>query len=293
MKKFLIQFTLWVLATLVAFEIVLRVFGLAAVTLPLENIDGDISRIPNTEGCWVRGGVKEINSHYRFNNKGWNSSIDYFFDDNLDSLKIALIGPSFIQGFHTSVENSIGRQFEALTNNAYTVYEFGMSGFNIVDYSILCKKYQLEKFHKVFLLIGDEVIIKEKAGKMSKGNTLKSGGLIESAYGYSHVLRYLNINHKMSLNFKKIQKKPFRNLKNKKKEIVRPANIKVLNSFSDNVVFLYDKSRLSKENLEILAHPAQEVIPIYLPSDCGFDNHWNYNGRKNCALAMKAYLDAH
>ncbi len=293
MKRFLFQFALFIIISFILLELTLRIFQFAGNTVPQVNLNGNKLRKPNVTGEWIRGGMGEIRSTYHFNNKGWNSTVDYS-DAMADSLKIALIGDSYVQGFHTSVDSSIGRQFEYLYRSSKIVYEYGQAGGNIVDFSKIYEAYHLEDYFKVFILITDKDLTKKKASFMGKGKSIPKQDFMRKLYGFSHLIRYFNINHGFLEGIKNIPSKPFRNLSaDEEKPInIEKVNNSAINSFGKNVVFLYEEGRLSPEVRNTMSFPLQLIKPIYLPDDCGFDGHWNINGRKNCALAMKAYLDS-
>lgn len=294
MRTFTLHFTLFVMTTLVCLELLLRVFQFASMTMPQANVNGNKLGEPNTKGINVKGGMGEIRALYNINNQGWNSTLNYKSEIR-DSQKIALVGDSYIEGYHTSVLKSAGRQFEELYSDYRIVYEFGHSGGNIVDFSQIYEEYDLHNYFKVFVLITDKDLIEKKASFMGKGKSIPTQSLVRDLYGASHLLRYLNINHHFSERLIQVPSKPFRNQKvdfTKDFDVVK-VNKDALNSFGENVVFLYEDGNLSPQAMELINHPLQPIIPIHLPDDCGFDKHWNENGRKNCALAMKAYLDTH
>lgn len=294
MKRFIFQLVTSIFLVFLLLEIVLRVFQLAGSTLPESSINDNRLLTPNASGECVKGGMGEIRSRYKVNNQGWISSIDYS-EEIEDSLKIALVGDSYIQGLHTSSDSSIGRQFELMYRQDKIVYEYGRSGGNIVDFYKIYEEFELEKFFKVFILVTDKDLTTKKPAFMGNGKRIKPKNFLRKIYDNIYVIRYLNINQGLYKVLKDIPSKPFKNLQVATKEDIQldKINLSVINGFGDNVVFLFEDEGLSHEVKELINYPLQPIEPIFLPDNCGFDNHWNLNGRKNCALAMKAYLDEH
>jgi hypothetical protein len=117
MKQFLIKIAIILVLSVLFLEVLVRVLGLAGITIPEENINNNVLFLRNYSSTWTKGGFSEIKSTFHINNQGWNSIVDF------DSLKdenynIAIIGDSYIEGFHENVETSIGRRLEEL--GAYT-----------------------------------------------------------------------------------------------------------------------------------------------------------------------------
>ena len=87
---------------------------------------------------------------YKSNDVGARDSIDYLSLSTHNN--VAIIGDSFVEGFHVDADKSIGRQIE-LKNDNYQVYEFGQAGFNYFNYKEIYQKYSLNNFDHVFLII--------------------------------------------------------------------------------------------------------------------------------------------
>ena len=196
MRKFATHIFTFLLLGTITLEVLIRIFNLAGHTVPQMNINGDILGKPNTDSVWVRGGVSEISSRYHFNPQGWNSLRDYEADSIFpDSTKIALIGDSYIEGFHYDVDKSIGRIFEKKTNSILIVHEFGNSGGNIKDFSMIYNKYNLRSYKLVFILIADGDLSSTNSSFMNQEKINPSKSLTRLIYSSSALLRYLNINH--------------------------------------------------------------------------------------------------
>jgi hypothetical protein len=287
----------------VSLEISLRVFGLAAQTMPTKNVDNNYVFEPGKSGFWVRGGLKEINSYYAINKQGFNSIVDYTDLDN-KNLNIALIGDSYIQGFHTDANYSIGRQLEDMLGPNVVVYEFGRAGGNIVDYGLVYEEYvKNKKYDFIFILATDKDLALEKASFMGKGNRVPGKDLTRKIYDNVHLLRYLNINHGLGVHFNKlinngpdsIDRIHNNNLSSDiitKESYLNSVNEDALKLLPEDVIFLYEGGRLDDVFIENFDFKFKKVIHSKTPKDHGLDAHWNINGRYNCAKSMAEYIQS-
>ena len=289
MKTFIKYFTIWIVVSFLFLEIILRVFNLAAMTLPEVNIEGDLLLKSSARGEYVNGGFGEIRADYKINKEGFNSIIDYS-DSTPDSLKIAIIGNSFIEGLRNPVESSIGRLIEKMQNNKMVVYEYGRSGGNIVDYSFIYKKYKLEHYKKVFVLITDGTLFKVDAAFMGKGEKVARNSLLRKIYSNIYLVRYFNINHGMLTKMRSLFKKNNRKISEKKNSKVNKINFQALKIFNDNTVFLYEKDRIPIGLLMEIRFSILEIKHDLKPYTYGFDRHWNLNGNINCAKSIHDFL---
>jgi hypothetical protein len=287
----------------VSLEISLRVFGLAAQTMPTKNVDNNYVFEPGKSGFWVRGGLKEINSYYVINKQGFNSIVDYTDLDN-KNLNIALIGDSYIQGFHTDVNYSIGRQLEDMLGPNVVVHEFGKAGGNIVDYGLVYKEYvKYKKYDFIFVLATDKDLALEKASFMGRGNRVFKKSLVRKIYDNVHILRYLNINHGLGVHLNKlinngpesIDRIHNNNLSNDiitKESYLNSVNEDALKLLPQDVIFLYEEHRLKDVFIENFDFKFKKIIHSKTPKDHGIDAHWNINGRYNCAKSMAEFIQS-
>ncbi len=141
-KGLLISFiSLIVLAVIL--EIVLRTF-VPVTDWPVGEFDPGVGlhRKPNQTGTWVLGATGEVQGHYRFNNVGWNSIHDYSNSKPDSTLRIAVIGDSFIEALQVDVDESypilLERALQAnlpcAAYNQIEVYNFGFSGAPLSQY---------------------------------------------------------------------------------------------------------------------------------------------------------------
>lgn len=290
MKKFLTYFVLLLLGFVVLLEISTRVFKLSGATIPETNLKGDKLLLPGSEGFWIRGGLGELTNHYKINNQGFNSIKDY--DHQVaNKIKIAIIGDSYIEGFHVDVENSIGRLLEKKLSNKVEVHEYGCSGGNIVDFSLIFKKWVKNNYDFVFILLTNKDLASKSPSFMNKGNKISKTSLVRDIYNKFYFIRYLNINHGLSVKVNKIFS--FDNFKLGKEEEdidFLKVNFEAFESFNDSVVILYESNRL---NTSLLSKTGLNMLMVeheLMPIDCGFDGHWSLNGRKNASNTIFQFL---
>ena len=291
MKHFVTYILCLVLLFMVMLEATTRLFHLSSDVIPEANIGNNKLYLPHSEGIWIKGGRREITSHYKINAQGFNSLKDYNSRPD-DKLNIAIIGDSYIEGFHVDVENSIGRQLEQLTQQTVEVHEYGKSSGNIVDYVQLFKQYTAQKYDYTFILLTDPDLAFYEAAFMGKGNTVTKSTSFKNVYTHFASIRYLNSN--LMLN-KKLQQL-FRSVNPFKKSNASTdsnLNIDALQAFDSSCVILYEPQRLDIDRIQnSLTIPSIPIKHQYIPDHEPFDYHWNTNGRHNCALTIKTYLES-
>ena len=151
MTAFLKKLFLYVLLILFVLEIIVRVFHLYTDNAP-QYIDefGVEKRVPRSEGYAVQGNRNQNFSEYGINNAGFNSHRDFL--PSGDKFEVAIIGDSYIEGFHQDYQNSIGKKIEKRIPGI-EVYEYGYEGYDLANQLHLINAYK-----KDFALI-DEIIV--------------------------------------------------------------------------------------------------------------------------------------
>jgi hypothetical protein len=151
MKKLVLKTILYIVVILLIVEIVVRVFHLYTEDPP-RFIDefGVEKRVPNHMGYAVTGNRNQNYSRFSINNAGFNSHREFL--PSAAKFEIAIIGDSFIEGFHQDFFDSTGKKIENKIPDA-EVYEYGYAGYDLANQMHLIKAYQSD-----FDLI-DEVII--------------------------------------------------------------------------------------------------------------------------------------
>jgi len=290
MKNFTIYILIALSLYLILLESTTRVFDLSGHTIPETNLNNNRLARPNSEGIWIRGGMREIASHYKINQQGFNSLKDYLTLDK-NKVNIAIVGDSYIEGFHVDIENSIGRILEAETHNEFEVHEYGKSGGNIVDFSLIFNQWIRNRYDYTFVLVTNEDIISNEASFMGRGNPIPQKSIIREIYNQCSFIRYLNINHGLNSKLQKLFSFSGRPKMAKKSIMPNDINVFALKEFDSTCVILYEKEKLDTTLLSSFKLPCAEVVHKYTPFNHGFDSHWNFNGRKNCALTIKNYIN--
>lgn len=131
---------LYTVLILISLEVLVRVFHLTK-DYPDRYVDehGVEKWLPNQNGYSVTGNRRQNFSEYHINSFGYNSYRE--FKPSKDKVEIALVGDSFIEGFHQNYYNSIGRKIENRLNGV-EVYEYGYAGYDFADQIHLINEYK-------------------------------------------------------------------------------------------------------------------------------------------------------
>ncbi|MEQ6123453.1 hypothetical protein AAON49_04560 [Pseudotenacibaculum sp. MALMAid0570] len=296
MKQFLSYILVTVFMTALVLEVVLRVFQLSSHAVPSEIINNNYVNKPYAEAIWVKGGLGEIKAHYKINPQGYNSLKDYS-KISKDKYRIAIMGDSYIEGLQVNVENSIGRILEKQMNDRVEVHEYGVSGANIIDYGLLYQKYIKDNYDIVFIHLKDDDLLQDLAGNVGRVDKKIKITRARKIYNNYYTARYLNINHGVGEKLSKIIKgetfsKRGDNVSSKRvnDRIENSINRKALTMLDSSVVILYEKGKLTPFLFEKFSFEKAKIKHDALPKDFGFDIHWNFNGRVNCAKTIEKYL---
>ncbi|GAA4274211.1 hypothetical protein U6A24_22225 [Aquimarina gracilis] len=140
MKKLIIKSAIYVFLILILLEVLVRLFHLGKDT-PTRFVDEHKVEkwVPNQNGFSVTGNRRQNFSEYRINNSGYNSYRE--FTPTKEKIEIALVGDSFIEGFHQDYYNSIGKKIEKKIP-AVEVYEYGYAGYDFADQMHLVHSYK-------------------------------------------------------------------------------------------------------------------------------------------------------
>ena len=151
MKKLILKSGLYFFLILIFLEGLVRVFHLGKDT-PTRFLDEyEVEKwVPNQNGFSVTGNRRQNFSEYKINNSGYNSYRE--FNPTTNKTELALVGDSFIEGFHQNYYNSIGKKIEQQFANI-EVYEYGYAGYDFADQLHLVHSYK-EQFDHI-----DQVIL--------------------------------------------------------------------------------------------------------------------------------------
>jgi hypothetical protein len=134
------KIVLYVFTMLLVFEILVRVFHLHNERPQRFLDDKNVEKwVPNQNNFSITGNRKQNVGEYRINNFGFNSVYDTY-EPSKDQYEIALVGDSFIEGFHEDYTNSLGQQIERELEDT-AVIEFGYAGYDLADELHLIHSY--------------------------------------------------------------------------------------------------------------------------------------------------------
>lgn len=140
MKKLFLKIIMYSVLILLVLESIIRIFHLTK-DYPTRYVDqyGVEKWVPDQNGYSVTGIRRQNFSEYHINDFGYNSYRE--FRPTKDRVEIALVGDSFIEGFHQNYYNSIGKKIENQLDSIQ-VYEFGYAGYDFADELHLIEEYQ-------------------------------------------------------------------------------------------------------------------------------------------------------
>jgi len=292
MIKVLFKLGVYIILILIILEVLVRVFHLHN-DMPIRYTakDGTYKWIPGQHGYTVYGNRRQNFAEYKINKSGFNSYRE--FKPTKERKEIALIGDSFIEGFHQNYFNSIGKKIENEIKGI-EVYEYGHSSNDLAD-----QLYLIHSNKSTFELI-DHIII----GIKYKNDLARDEYKFIERKPFFPLLRnsklvvYL-LNIGITDPIKEIHSK-LRNLKsnapkiNSKpiidKDSLYLENFKILINKYDfdktKVAFLLDTrvtnqnfiNYLKKQNISYIDYSIS-FKKSKKPTDLIYDMHWNNNGR--------------
>lgn len=150
MTRFLVKIAFYGFLILIVLELLVRIFHLNN-DLPKRFVDADNMNkwIPGQTGYAVYGNRVQNKAAYRINESGFNSYREFLPTD--EKKELALIGDSFIEGFHQDFDKSIGKKIESELQEV-EVYEYGHASNDFAD-QLYLTSYHKEHFSKVDYLI--------------------------------------------------------------------------------------------------------------------------------------------
>jgi hypothetical protein len=143
------------LLTLGALEIVLRVMHIAT---DVPWVEGHpmlgFKYLPNQTGTWVVGRFGDEKTRYHINSDGWNATRDFSEKRDPGTVRIAVIGDSYIEALNVPPEASIAALLESHLSHRdkVEVYPFGVSGASLSHYLALMR-YVRTRFSPDFYIV--------------------------------------------------------------------------------------------------------------------------------------------
>ncbi|WP_136950153.1 hypothetical protein [Flavobacterium sp. ASW18X] len=262
---------------------------------------------PHQEGLFVTGNRRQHAVPYKTDAYGFNT-----LQNNRDTKAqktIALIGDSFIEGFHQPTSASLGKMVEAQLQNT-TVTEYGLSGYDFADQLYLVHTYR-EHFEQmdalVFYLKYENDLERDTYTPNWERNN-KRGALLTKIREESKLLSYvgrLGIINEFSrfIKGKESRKVAFEKQNeshlNPKLDKKRITNFKkLLQQYSlplSKIYLLVDASNASTNFIRTCKTMGIKLIDINstlqqtdTQTNYLYDTHWNHYGRQRVATAISS-----
>ncbi|WP_372756424.1 hypothetical protein [Mariniflexile sp.] len=312
MKKLFIKIGVYTVLILICLEVFVRVFHLTK-DYPVRIIDdrGVERWMPNQDGFSVTGNRRQNFSEYSINNNGYNSYHNY--EPSKNKVEIALIGDSFIEGFHQHYYNSIGKKVEDQLENI-EVYEFGYAGydladqlhliyqyqsfFDLIDYAVIGLDFDTDLTRSEYYVMQDRMILESpKYQAMRKIKLLvyfqnigafdAPRELVKRLFSREESATNTLNEHDKKVRQKKLHETYFKNFKS------------LVNAYGfdkTRFVFLLDADKAPefflsylKENNYNYIDFSQELKKSDIPTSLIYDMHWNNHGREIIANLISNY----
>ncbi|WP_299436902.1 hypothetical protein [uncultured Aquimarina sp.] len=315
MKKLILKSGLYVFLVLISLELLVRVFHLGKDT-PTRILDEHKVEkwMPNQNGFSVTGNRRQNFSEYHINNSGYNSYRE--FNPTKNKIEVALVGDSFIEGFHQNYYNSIGKKIEKSIPEI-EVYEYGYAGYDFADQLHLVNAYK-EQFDAIDHIIlgikfsndltrGEyEVIMGRLALESPMNRLLKKSKLLV----YCKSIGILDPPQRLMYKLINILKPAIKKQDVNKEEVLRIKNKKE-KKYLANFNSLIEKYGFDKNRFTLLldSRITSNLFLSYLDNNdfnyidfskhfeesdqattLIYDRHWNNNGRALIAKAISEYL---
>lgn len=316
MKTFILKSFIYAVLILITLELLVRVFHLTKDT-PRRYVDtyGVEKWVPNQQGHSVTGNRRQNVSEYHINSSGFNSYHEYH--PSKDRVEAALVGDSFIEGFHQPYYNSLGKKIEQRVPGI-EVYEYGYAGYDMADqlHLIAAYKKDFQFINYVFINLnfdddlrrGTYSVLQERMRLESPKFRalrqikllvyLQSIGLFDAP---RNLLSFITSGFK-SLNTGSALKKP-------SKAIAKQNTIYLKNFESLIETYGFDKARYvflldGKETPGFFLTYLKQHHFKYLdfsvtlaksktPTTLIYDMHWNNHGRERVAQLIADYIKTH
>ncbi|TYA71858.1 hypothetical protein [Seonamhaeicola marinus] len=310
MKKLIIKSLVYFVLLLLVLEIIVRIFHLAKDN-PIRFIDAhNVEKWkPNQEGYSVTGNRKQNVAKYHINKSGFNSYRE--FAPAKDKIEIALVGDSFVEGFHQDYNNSIGKKIETELNDAVEVYEYGYAGYDFADQLHLIEAYK-EDFNlidKVYIYLKFKDDLKRDEYKVSYARMQLETPLNKALREVKLLVYTQNIGFLDSakslmgkvLSFGKLKKsKKGKEEKQNKNELYISNFNNLVEKYNYNkdkfVLFFEGGDEVPNEFLSFLNENKFKYINLSqafekskFPVTLIYDKHWNNHGRDIVAQEIASY----
>ncbi len=315
MKKFILKSFLYLLLILLALEIFVRVFHLYTEDPP-RFIDelGVEKRVPGSSGHSVTGNRNQNYSEFEINEFGFNSRRE--FNPSGDIYEVAIIGDSFIEGFHQDITQSIGAKIEKELPGVI-VYKLGYAGYDLANqfHLIYAYKEQFRLIDKIIIYLNFENDLNRK---VYEPNHQRIKLLSSSLFKIRDNIKLLSYSSKIGA--LETVKNLFTNTKKKEAKVgfktnkmlpdpeeLAKRNLQRLNNFKNlkglygidrtKTAILLDSRKTSDEFLKYCQEEGIEIIDFAdtfsnadRPTTLIYDWHWNDYGRSLIAGEIVTFI---
>ncbi len=316
MKKLILKNILYFFLILLSLEVFVRVFHLSKDT-PTRFLDNNKVEkwAPNQNGFSVTGNRRQNFSEYHINKSGFNSYRD--FTPTKDKKEVALVGDSFIEGFHQNYYNSIGKKIENVLPEI-EVYEYGYAGydfadqlhlihayknqFDLIDHVILGIKFSNDLTRPEYKVITERLALESPLNKLLKKSKLlvycKSIGILDPPQKLVYKLTNL-LKQKREVN--PISNAEIQRIRQKKEKIYLENFESLIMKYGydkKRYTLLLDASTTSQIFLEYLEANDYRYIDFSKQFEASkrsttliYDRHWNNHGRELIADVITNHLN--
>ncbi|GGD10133.1 DUF4441 domain-containing protein [Hyunsoonleella pacifica] len=316
MKKLILKCFVYAVLIVLALEVYVRVFHLTK-DYPSRYVDkyGVEKWVPNQSGFSVTGNRRQNFSEYHINNSGFNSYREYNPIEN--KIEIALVGDSFIEGFHQNYYNSIGKKIENQIQGI-DVYEFGYAGydfadqlhlvhsykkkFDLIDHVIFGLKFENDLTRSTYNVVQDRMRLESSLYRnLRKVKILaytQSIGILDPLKQTPN--RFFSFITGQSKSKKKLtEDQKLAKEKNNNEEYLKnfKSLIDTYGYDKEKFTLLIDKSKTPNLFLEYLDNNnfnwvdfSRDLEASKRPTTLIYDKHWNNNGRTIIANKLTEYL---
>lgn len=137
-RQLLIRSFAFLILLIISLEVLFRV-AIPACLTPVVTSEPEfhilhLDKTQSREGLFTDGRLAQHRANWHVNNYGWNSKIDYVSKGERNLPCIAVIGDSYVEGYHTPWEESLSASLADSFHNQYLVYPFGSSGATLLQY---------------------------------------------------------------------------------------------------------------------------------------------------------------
>ena len=312
MKKFIFKIGIYGILLALGMELLVRIFHLHTER-PERYLDElQVEKwVPNQTGLSVTGNRKQNVGRYRINQIGFNSVYDTYTPQE-DELDVALVGDSFIEGFHQDYDRSLGQKVERLLDNKVKVFEYGYAGYDLAD-----QLHLIQAYDSVFKKIDYTVIYMRFTDDLTRDSYAVSDRLsfntpvnrimkeIKTVVYLKDVGLFDPITQTMGslMSLIKGGAKPGNTAKRSQEEIngIRLENFeKLIAEYGydkDKNILLLDSRLCSEEFLDYLKKNGFKTLDFSktleaseTPTDLIYDQHWNDHGRELLAQLIADYV---